>query len=114
MPISWASLASTGFAPVALTFTSMAKNAVIYSFLNIFEFSMKYIEYFAFLLVPKLLSNATCANNDQCDSNKGLSCRTGVCKCKDSSFYWNAETISCGMDFNFILESTYLNTFKAF
>ena len=38
-----------------------------------------------------------CSVNDECDQTKGLSCKEGICQCKDEAEFWREKSSTCGI-----------------
>ena len=66
------------------------------------------IYHFILYSVQANVNNQKCASNEECDGTKSLTCKEGVCACKEDKLYWNTKAANCGSLLIFTRTSFYL------
>jgi hypothetical protein len=65
--------------------------------LDILKFYLYYGLFISFdYSVQANVNNQKCASNEECDGTKSLTCKEGVCACKEDNLYWNTKAANCG------------------
>ena len=67
--------------------------------------------------VAKGLAFVQCAQNEECNSERGLVCQAGTCQCREDTKFWSEDSSSCGTQvysINFIISIVSLYFFCFF